>query len=161
MVIRKATGEEMLELWGYQDTESASPTARFFYENINSENAIFWTVENEGKLIGELYVFLNLDDKDFADGKKTAYLCAFRVQEKYRRQGIGTRLIETAVKDLKEKGFTGVTIGVEEAEELNVKLYRRLGFNTKIKDCVEDPCAMNKDMKPDSCDTFWLLHKTI
>ena len=102
MVIRKATGEEMLELWGYQDTESASPTARFFYENINSENANFWTVENEGKLIGELYVFLNLDDKDFADGKKTAYWCAFRVQEKYRRQGIGTRLIETAVKDIKE-----------------------------------------------------------
>jgi hypothetical protein len=35
MVIRKASGDEMLSLWGYQDTESVSPTARFFYENIN------------------------------------------------------------------------------------------------------------------------------
>ena len=161
MVIRKATGKEMLELWGYQDAESASPTARFFYKNVNEGNAIFWTAEDEGKLIGELYVFLNLDDKDFADGQNTAYLCAFRVQEKYRRQGIGTLLIETAGKDLKERGFTGVTIGVEEEEELNVKLYKRLGFNSKIKDCYKDPCAMNEDMEPDSCGVFWLLYKNI
>jgi RimJ/RimL family protein N-acetyltransferase len=161
MKIRKASGNEMLALWGYQDVNSASPTARFFYKNINGGNAIFWTAEDDGKLIGELYVFLNLDDKDFADGTKTAYLCAFRVEENYRRQGIGTSLIETAVKELAERGFTGVTIGVDETEELNIKLYRRLGFNTKIKDCATDPCAMNKDMEPDSCDTFWLLYKDI
>ena len=80
MQIRKATGEEMLKLWGYRDHETASPTAKFFYRNVTSGNAVFWTLDNGGELIGELYVFLNLDDKDFADGKNVAYLCAFRVK---------------------------------------------------------------------------------
>lgn len=57
MLIRKATGEEMLKLWGYQDENTASPTAKFFYRNISSGNAIFWTLDNGGELIGELYVF--------------------------------------------------------------------------------------------------------
>ena len=84
MLIRKATAEEMLRLWGFSDAETASPNARFYHRNIASGNAVFWTVDEGGELIGELYVFLNLDDKDFADGVSTAYLCAFRVQEGYR-----------------------------------------------------------------------------
>ena len=78
MEIRKATGDEMLALWEYPDPENASPTAKFFYRSISSGNAVFWTVEQNGELIGELYAFLDLEDKDFADGEHTAYLCAFR-----------------------------------------------------------------------------------
>ena len=88
MHIRRATASEMLKLWGYSDITAASPTARHFYNNIEAGNANFWTAEDNGELIGELYVFLNLTDKDFADGKNTAYLCAFRVNEERRGEGI-------------------------------------------------------------------------
>lgn len=56
MIFRKATSEEMLPLWGYKDIGEASPTARFFCEHISSGNAEFWTIDDNGKLIGELYV---------------------------------------------------------------------------------------------------------
>ena len=62
MLIRKAAGEEMLKLWGCEDADAAPPTAKFFYRNITSGNAVFWTVEHEGALIGELYVFFDLKD---------------------------------------------------------------------------------------------------
>lgn len=88
MTIRSATKEEMLLLWGYTDIKVASPTAKFFYENISSGNTIFWTVEKDDELIGELYVFKDLPDKEFADGTTTAYLCAFRVREDYTRRTI-------------------------------------------------------------------------
>ena len=87
----------MLKLWGYQEKVSASPTAKFFYRNISSGNAVFWTLDNDGDLIGELYVFMNLEDQDFADGKTTAYLCAFRVKEGYRGQGLGSRIMNAAL----------------------------------------------------------------
>ena len=134
MLIRKATEEEMLTLWGYQNKDIASATARFFYDNIAAGNAVFWTVDN-GELVGELYTFLNLDDKDFADGQATAYLCAFRIKEEYRGRGNGSRLMETAFAELKDIGFRTVTIGVGTDEPQNLRLYRRLGFITKIKDC--------------------------
>lgn len=162
MQIRKATGEEMLALWGYQDFDTASPTAKFFYSNIADGNAVFWTLDKGGELIGELYVFFNLADKDFADGKSTAYLCAFRVKEGYRGQGNGTRLAATALADLKEMGFRNATIGVGSAEPQNLRLYLRIGFNTKIKDCHYDPCGMDENMQPQYEETaWWLLQKCL
>ena len=151
----------MLELWEYPDVNTAPPTARYFYNNIETGNAVFWTVENEGELIGELYVFYNLDDKDFADGKNTAYLCAFRIREDFRGKGIGTALLREVLARLKAAGFTRATIGVGPEEERNIKLYRNQGFVTKIKDCYFDPCAMDDNMRPKPDEGFWLLAKAL
>ena len=126
MLIRKASGEEMLSLWGYEDIKNAPCTARFFYQNITSGNAVFWALDLDGELIGELYVFLDLEDHDFADGTSRAYLCAFRVNPEYRGQGLGSSLMEKALAELKESGFSSATIGVASDEPQNLKLYRRM-----------------------------------
>ena len=160
--IRQATGEEMLALWGYSGLGAASPTAQFFYRNISAGNAIFWTMERDGSLIGELYVFLNLTDKGFADGATTAYLCAFRVWEAFRGQGLGSRLLETALADLKRRGFRQATIGVSPDEPQNIRLYRRHGFLRKIKDCHYDPCGLDAAGNPDyDPKGWWLLAKDL
>ena len=162
MLIRKASGEEMLKLWDYPDVNASSPTARFFYRNIASGNADFWTLEHDGELIGELYAFRNIEeDHDFADGNTVAYLCAFRIRKDYRGQGLGSKLMQTVLADLKSAGFQHVTIGVGPDEEQNVRLYHRLGFTSKIKDCYTDPCAMDKNMKPAPDEGFWLLSKDL
>ena len=162
MIIRKATGEEMLALWGYQEYGSASPTARFFYDSITAGSAVFWTLDDDGVPVGELYAFLKLSDSDFADGKNTAYLCAFRVNKEYRGQGNGSRLMETVLAELKEMGFRKVTIGVGSDEPWNVRLYRRFGFLTKIRDCHYDPCGMDDEMHPRYEETaWWLLQKDL
>ena len=162
MLIRKASGEEMLSLWGYQDIETATPTAKFFYQNICSGNAVFWTLDREGELIGELYGFFNLDDKDFADGQDRAYLCAFRVKKECRGKGLGSRLMAAALAELKEQGFRYATIGVGSDEPQNFRFYQRLGFGVKIKDCHDDPCNMDENMKPKYEETvWWLLQKEL
>ena len=161
MLIRKATAGEMLTLWGYQDPDQAPPTARFFYHNIASGNAVFWTLEHDRELIGELYAFLNIEgDKDFADGITTAYLCAFRVKKEYRGQGLGSRMMAAALADLKSRGFQRATIGA--SEERNKMLYRRMGFCIKIKDCFFDPCAVDEHMQPQPDEAgFRLLSKDL
>lgn len=158
--IRQAGAEEMLRLWGYQSEARASPTARFFHDNITSGNAVFWALDVEGELIGELYAFLNVgSDKDFADGIATAYLCAFRVKKEYRGQGLGSRLMEAAIADLKNRGFLRATIGVD--DERNEKLYHRMGFTEEIKECRLDPCAMDENMRPESVGGFLLLSRDL
>ena len=162
MLIRKATAEEMLKLWGYADEKTASFTAKFFCRNITSGNAVFWTLDDDGALIGELYVFQELEDKDFADGKNTAYLCAFRVKDEYRGQGLGSSLMAAALSELKEKGFRSATIGVGSDKPLNIKLYSRFGFSRKIKDCHYDPCGMDENNQPEYEETaWWLLSKDL
>lgn len=158
MLIRKATAQELLSLWG-EKGGSVGPTARFFCEHIQSGNAAFWAYEKDGTLFGECYVFKNLEDKDFADGSTRAYLCAFRIAEPLRRQGYGTRLISHVMEAVKAEGFQAVTIGVDPREAANMRLYRRLGFTEKVKDCTIDPCARGKAMRPKACSTFQLLMK--
>ncbi|MBQ6560319.1 MAG: GNAT family N-acetyltransferase [Erysipelotrichaceae bacterium] len=160
MLIRKAAADEMLRLWGFSDLDRAPNTAKFFYQNISDGNAIFYTADLNDILIGELYAYLDLNDKDFADGNETAYLCAFRVRKEYRCKGIGHLLMETALSDLKMKGFRYATIGVD--DERNERLYRSFGFTMKIKDCFFDPCDIDDDMHPVYAQTgFQLLKKEL
>lgn len=156
MIIRKAAGEEMLKLWGYEDVNQASPTAVFFYEYISSGKAVFWTIENDGGLIGELYAFLEIEEySDFADGRTAAYLCAFRIRKDYRHQGLGTRLMETVLSDLKARGFLKAQIGV--SDERNRRLYTRLGFTETVRICHTDPCARDENMRPQRDEEGYLL----
>ena len=145
----------MLRLWGCANAEEASPTARFFCRNLADGNAVFRAVERDGALIGELYAFFDLEDKDFADGKTTAYLCAFRIRKDFRGQGLGSRLMETVLNDLRFRGVRRATIGVSDAR--NECLYRRMGFTEKVKDCYLDPCARDESMQPERDDAGYLL----
>ena len=159
--VTQRSARDMITLWGYDSYDDASPTARFFYDNIESGNAIFWSLYDEGNIAGELYSFLKLEDKDFADGVDTAYLCAFRVSEDHRGKGYGSMLMKTALSDLKSKNFSFATIGVGMDEENNQKMYEHMGFSRKIKECFFDPCARDKDMKPAVDEGFILLSKEL
>lgn len=161
MEIRKATGQEMLRLWGYGNMDSAPPTALFFAQNIASGNAELWTLDDSGQVIGELSVFWQLEDQDFADGKNRAYLCAFRVKSGYRGKGYGSFLLKEVLEYIKNKGVQVATIGVDETEERNIRMYHRFGFTDKIKDCFEDPCDVDSGMKPKASPCFWLLAKSL
>lgn len=161
MEIRKAAAQEMLDLWGNKTTGPLPPTASFFARNISSGNAEFWALTDHSQIIGELYIFWELDDRDFADGKTRAYLCAFRVQKEYRGKGCGSLLMSEVLEHIKNKGIQTVTIGVDETEEHNIRLYRRFGFTGKLKDCFEDPCDLDSEMEPKPCPCFWLLAKAL
>ena len=160
MFIRQATENEMLALWG-ETTDNMRPTSSFFFENIRSKNAELWAYDDDGRLAGELFVFKSLDDKDFANGRDKAYLCAFRISKELQGQGYGTKLISHVIDHLKKNGIKTVTIGVGETEDANIRLYHRLGFLEKIKDCNADPCDVDERTQAKLCETFWLLKREI
>lgn len=160
MHIRTATAEEMLALWG-ETPKNLTPTARFFYENMTSGCATLFSWDRDGELVGELYLFRALSDPDFADGKRRGYLCAFRIREDLRGRGLGTALMEHVITRAAREGFAELTIGADFTEEANVRLYRRLGFTERVKDCVLDPCAMDENMEPEACAGFHLLLKRL
>ncbi|MBO6060536.1 MAG: GNAT family N-acetyltransferase [Clostridia bacterium] len=159
MLIRRASGAEMLALWGY-GPDDAPPTASFFLRSIESGNAVFWALEEGGEIIGELYAFLRIDeDPDFADGETAAYLCAFRIKPGFRGRGLGSALLETALAELREMGFSRATIGVDEGR--NERLYRRMGFTREIKTCYFDPCARDASGRPEPDEGYLLLEKEL
>lgn len=133
MIIRTATTSELKALWG----NSNSPTQRYFVKGMDEGNIEFWTIEEEKSkdLIGELYIFWDSEDKDEADGKKRAYLSAFRIEKDFRGLGLGSELMKRVLKRIVENGFSEVTIGVdnEDGERLR-NMYEAWGFDKLIKE---------------------------
>lgn len=63
----------------------------------------------------------------------TAYLAAFRTVEEYRGKGYFSQLFTYLLEDLKKRGFTRVTLGVEPSQERNKAIYAHFGFTQLVK----------------------------
>lgn len=155
MHIRQGTVEEMLSLWYKKHT------SEFMADKIRNNKAEFWTIELDHRLVGELYAFFELDDKDFADGKTTAYVCAFRVIDELRGKGLGTKLMLKVLERLSDLGYLYAAIGVEPKEIANIRLYNRLGFTEKVKTLRVDPCDVDSECNPAPCPEYYLLRKKL
>ncbi len=92
----------------------------------------FFALSN-GKMIGKIYFVTQTRDLQVADGKQIGYICNLFVKKPFRNFGIGTRLVDTVKDYAKSNGFCSLTIGVEENNEKNMHLYRKLGFAKKVK----------------------------
>lgn len=155
MIIRQASIDEMLALW-YKFY-----TSDFFVDHIQRGNAEFWAIEHHARLIGELYLFKQLDDPDFADGSRTAYLYGFQIEELLRGKGLGTMLMNRVLDRLCELNFQYATIGVDPNQEANVRLYKRIGFTEKMKTVIENPCDVDENLLPTKGSAYLLLRKKL
>ena len=140
--IRKGTLEDFYRLhWAwYKD----GPTQQVFAGRIQRGTQEFWVIEpklechhtqsgEHRELMGEFHIVWESPDKDEADGKGRAYLCAFRTHPDYRGQGLGTALMRAVLSRVKEAGRTEVTIGVEKDRPRVKEFYQKWGFTDVIK----------------------------
>lgn len=145
MDIRIGTIDEFKKLWNCSDT----PTYTYFLNHIEKDTVEFWTVEIDQELIAELYIFWNSEDVEEADGKARAYLCAFRVSKKYQNMGIGTKLMNRVIERIYEKGFSEITIGIDQREYRKLHtLYQKYGFTELVKESFVDLHYLDEDYKP-------------
>ncbi len=95
----------------------------------------------DDKIICEATASLSPDivqnGKDLVDDH-TAYLTAFRTIEEYQGQGYFSKLFKYLIKDLKSRGYTKVTVGVEPTELKNKAIYQKWGFTNYIKTSIEE-----------------------
>ena len=69
--------------------------------------------------------------------EKTAYLCAFRTEKAYRGRGYLSKLLRCLLNDLKRRGYTAATLGVEPEEAQNRQIYKHFGFDEYLKTAAE------------------------
>lgn len=105
-----------------------------FYEQIKSGNRMVYIYKIDGEFIGEGALVVNLDDEDYYIADKRIYLSRMIVKKEYRRKGIGTEILRFLISMAKELGYSEVSIGVDKDNIAALKLYRKMGFNTIIKE---------------------------
>lgn len=108
----------------------------------NIENRIVYMGILNGEIITECTAIISSNDLDMQNkenliGDKKAYLTAFRTNKEYEGKGYFSKLYKFMEKDLKERGFTSLTLGVEPCEVRNIQIYFKWGFDKYIKTCYE------------------------
>lgn len=87
-----------------------------------------FVAEHSGKIIGAVWVRIlsgNIKGYGYIDDKTPEF--AISLFEKYRNQGIGTKLMNRMIDYLREKGYKQTSLNVQK-ENYAVKLYKKLGF---------------------------------
>ena len=99
------------------------------YRRTLRHTALIWLAElPDAGLIGQLMLQLTSERQELADGVERAYLFGFRIRPAYRSQGLGTRMIWHVEEDLRQRGFTRLTLNVARDNPRAQSLYTRLGF---------------------------------
>ncbi len=140
------TLEEMNIKWDYEIEQHHEDKSNWIIwkakaiENFMKGNTIPYYGVLNGKIICEASALINAEivqNSDGLVGKNTAYLSAFRTIPEYQGNGYFGILFKFVLNDLKEKGYTKVTLGVEPNEEKNKKIYKHYGFTEYIKSATE------------------------
>ena len=99
------------------------------------EKEIFFALLN-GKSVG--YISVGVDEKYNIEKKvKAGEVFTIGVLKKYRRTGIGVRLMLHGLETLKSKGMTKAILGVDDHNPTKaMALYDKVGFSVKKKDFV-------------------------
>ena len=98
---------------------------RDYLEKTGITWARYWVAEENGKVIGNIGIYTYNDDEDEAD-----WLGWFCVDEDFRNNGIGTKLLLFAIEEAKKRGKDYLRLyTTDDEDELDShRLYEKYGF---------------------------------
>lgn len=96
-------------------------------KEIKNSNSFFYFVKNKGTNVA--YLKLNINDAQTEDmGSETLEIERIYVRKRFKRLGIGSQLMEKAVRLAKENGKNKIWLGVWEKNEAARIFYQKQGF---------------------------------
>ncbi|HNT54291.1 MAG TPA: GNAT family N-acetyltransferase [Anaerolineaceae bacterium] len=98
------------------------------YDRMLKHKAIIWLADFQGDIIGQVFIQLDCDRPELANGSDRAYLYSFRVRPAYRGRGLGSRMVAVVENDLRQRGYRTLTLNVARDNPRAQQLYQRLGF---------------------------------
>ena len=122
----EGAARELAALGSALHEDSRSMSTAELEELVNDKNIALVVVQDDGSVVGmgTLYIIPKI-------GKRNAYIEDVIVDEKYRGQGLGEKLVRELVAIAKEKGVRSITLTSRLQRVAAHKLYEKLGFKTK------------------------------
>ena len=84
-----------------------------------------------------------------------AYLAAFRTNKEFEGKGYFSKLYNFVENDLKQKGYTELSLGVGPEEVRNMEIYFHLGFRNYIKTVIEFETTEDDSSKKEEVILFY------
>lgn len=100
------------------------------YQRTQIGTAIAWVAESpDTGIVGQVFLQLDCDRPELANGWNRAYLYSFRIKPPYRNIGLGTKMLEVLENYLIARHYSRLTLNVARDNPNAIRLYERLGFH--------------------------------
>lgn len=109
----------------YETYVSQRPSKEYLENLLSSDSFICLVAVSEAKVVGALASY---ELKKFEQQRSEIYIYDLAVDEKFRRRGIATALIEHLKPIGKERGAWVIYVQADYLDEPAVKLYSKLGI---------------------------------
>ena len=148
-ICKIATKEELLKRWDYLLTIHPGNNSWCVYKqnairNFEEGNTISYLGFLNNEIICELTAYIkneafigDISDPSGLLTESMAYLAAFRTNKEYEGKGYFSKLYKFAENDLKERGYTELSLGVGPEAVRNIEIYFHYGFREYIRTTVE------------------------
>lgn len=144
LILRKMTVDDVQAVVDL-DQKSFSlpwPERSFRFELTDNPASRCWVAELDGRIVGMIVVWLIADE---------AHIATLATHPDHRRQGIGTRLLAHALRQMIQDGARNSFLEVRESNLAAQEMYRKFGYEVSgrrrryYRDNNEDAILMNLD----------------
>lgn len=104
------------------------------FDEANLGRRIMLVAEVEDEIVGQIFIHLRSRWQKSFGGDRTAYLHSFRVKARFRKQGIGGRLLRSAEARLRAEGYNRAVISVAKDNPDALRMYRSHGYEVFTDD---------------------------
>ena len=103
----------------------------FIYSRFDEENSDVIVAAIEDEIVGFAVVqYITRSESPFGKARKYLHIEEFGVDEKFRRKGIATLIIDFAKKEAKKNGFIRLELDMWEFNDGALAFYESVGFTT-------------------------------
>ncbi len=103
----------------------AEKSREYFSAALSSPNSLVVVAEDNGKVVG--FMKADIRERIFYEPRMEGNIVEFYLLPEYRRRGFGARLLDYAIKLLKERAEI-ITAEFPTLNEIAVEFYTKLGF---------------------------------
>lgn len=129
VIIRRMTREDLTALEWDGEFLHFRNVYKGVYKRMQSGTAEAWVAESPtAGIVGQVFLQLESDRPELADGWNRAYLYSFRIKPRFRSHGLGTKMMTVMENFLVARRFTRLTLNVARDNLDAIRLYQRLGF---------------------------------
>lgn len=121
----------------------------------NDKSKIMYIGILDGEIICEATAYIeekafvgDIENTDMLLSSDGVYLSGFRTNKEFEGQGYFSKLFKFMENDLKSKGYSEMSLGVEPCEVRNMQIYFKWGFVNYIKTSIEYLPAKDENSKP-------------
>ncbi|MHA1712434.1 MAG: GNAT family N-acetyltransferase [Candidatus Ranarchaeia archaeon] len=128
----------------------AQERASWFYEMQRPRNLLLVALDKE-RIIG----YLTLEEKP-DDASKHVCTLGVLIHPYYRKQGLGAKLIELAIKQAKNREYEKIVLSVFHTNEAAIQLYKNAGF--KVVGRMKKQFKLNDEYIDEILMEHYLFH---